>query len=228
MEKKRMGSLLLAPVYNNPQANSLFHGATTCSGKVFVFTGIFSLAPDDASLAHVLSHEIAHNLAHHTAERLSRRAIYLPALLALSFMLDVSGQAAGFVLSLLYEWPGSRREESEADKIGLMMMARACYDPTAAVGLWTRMEKEQRRVQAAGRGGQVPAFLSTHPSDRNRIRDIEGWMPDARDVLEQSECGSTIGFVDQFRKSRAVFGHVDVAEEEEWAKPQTGGEKDFW
>lgn len=84
-------------------------------------------------------------------------------------------------------------------------------------------------------GASSPGFLSTHPTDGNRIKDIEGWLPEAREVVNNSECGSTIESMDQFRRSAPIFGRGQQqqqqqleVEDEDWAKPQLGGEKEFW
>jgi predicted Zn-dependent protease len=73
--------------------------------------------------------------------------------------------------------------QSEADYIGLMMMAQACYDPSAAVGLWSRMHDEEQ--------GAPPEFISTHPSSHNRMEKIQSWLGDAEMKREQSGCGQT-------------------------------------
>lgn len=138
-------------------------------GKVFVFSGILNVCRNEDALAAVLGHEIAHNTASHVAERLSAAWVgnltagslfflagAVPGL-ALFALWTVAG---GFYLQdLLYYLPMGRKQESEADYIGLMMMAEACYDPRQAVGFWQRMEG----MQKAG-GHDVPEMLSTHPS----------------------------------------------------------------
>lgn len=86
--------------------------------------------------------------------------------------------------------------ESEADHIGLLMMAQACYDPSAAVGFWERMAKEEKYAP--------PQILSTHPASKNRMTVIQGWLPEAQQKRAESACGSTIGYVDEFRRA---FGH---------------------
>ncbi|KAJ3521181.1 hypothetical protein NM208_g13409 [Fusarium decemcellulare] len=89
-----------------------------------------------------------------------------------------------------------RKQESEADLIGLMMMAEACYDPRAAVGFWQRMDSLQRT------GGQeVPEMLSTHPSNENRIAKISEWMPQAMEKRMESDCRGTAAFADRFRQA---------------------------
>lgn len=88
--------------------------------------------------------------------------------------------------SLAFTLPGSRKQEEEADYIGLLMMAESCYDPSAAVGLWDRMEKAEK--------GAPPQFLSTHPSSHNRMGKIQGWLPDAQVKRESSGCYGTSGY----------------------------------
>ena len=105
-------------------------------GKVFVFSGILPICAGEDGLAAVLGHEIAHNVAHHTGEKLSQMTYLIPLGLLLTFTFDIPGQFSQFLLDIAFEKPGSREMESEADYIGLLMMAKACYDPNAAVGLW--------------------------------------------------------------------------------------------
>ena len=92
-------------------------------------------------------------------------------------------------------------------------MAKACYDPRGALRMWKKMEEEGRRKR-----DQIPGFLSTHPTHRNRVADIEDWLPEAAQKRNDSDCGPTVGFASQFR---AAFGGDD------WARPQVG-EEDLW
>lgn len=133
-------------------------------GKVFVFSGILPLARNDSGLATVLGHEIAHNLAGHVAERLSQdigASIVLYSLVVLGGVFGLGPLIMHFFggrfLDVAFGFPMSRLQESEADYIGLMMMAEACYDPTEAVGFWARMER-------ATAGHEVPEWMSTHPT----------------------------------------------------------------
>ncbi|KAK0263025.1 hypothetical protein LTS09_003002 [Friedmanniomyces endolithicus] len=154
-------------------------------GKVFVFRGILDVAQGDDGLAAVLGHEIAHNVAHHAAERMSQG---LP-VMAVLLLLSVLGLDPGFgnmALNLAFTLPGSRKQEEEADYIGLMMMSESCYNPRAAMGLWSRMEQEEKQAP--------PQFLSTHPSSHNRLGLIQGWMPKAEQKLEASNCGRVTGY----------------------------------
>ena len=132
-------------------------------GKVFVFSGIFPMVRSEAGLAAVLGHEIAHNLADHIGERMSAAIgenILLGSLLLLSLSIPGGWFAVTFfgdlALDLAFGKPMGRKQESEADYIGLMMMAEACYDPREAIGFWQRMNKAQQV--------QPPEWASTHPS----------------------------------------------------------------
>ncbi len=167
-------------------------------GKVFVFRGILPICAGEDGLAAVLGHEIAHNVVHHTAEKLSQTFYLIPIALILAGTLDISGQLAQFLLDIAFERPGSRKMESEADYIGLLMMAQACYDPNAAVGLWERMAQEEQDAP--------PQFLSTHPASKNRMTVIQEWLPQAQQKRAASECGITIGYVDDFKRA---FEHGD-------------------
>lgn len=151
-------------------------------GKVAVNTGMFTLARDEMGLATVVGHEVAHVIARHGGERLSQRLIVNIGLQAVQIGMrrqdpfivrQVAGLlGAGANVGILL--PFSRTHESEADRLGLTYMAKAGYDPRAAVGFWQRMA-----AAARGRGGRPPEFLSTHPSGSRRIRQIRGWLPEA-------------------------------------------------
>ncbi|KAI4748712.1 hypothetical protein E4T50_00973 [Aureobasidium sp. EXF-12298] len=163
-------------------------------GKVFVFSGILEVTQNEAGLAAVLGHEIAHNVAHHSAERMSSYVVFLPVALVASLLLqmgDIGDLITRTVVDLAFLRPGSRKQESEADYIGLMMMAEACYDPSAAVGLWSRMHDAEE--------GAPPQFLSTHPSSHNRMEKIQSWLGDAEMKREQSGCGQISDYAEQFR-----------------------------
>lgn len=132
-------------------------------GKVFVFSGILPLARNDSGLATVLGHEIAHNLAQHVGERLSQDIGATIVLYSLVIMGGVFGLGplimhlfGSRLMDVAFGYPMSRLQESEADYIGLMMMAEACYDPAEAALFWARMER------AAGM--EVPEWMSTHPT----------------------------------------------------------------
>jgi len=147
-------------------------------GKVAVYSGIFPIAQDTNGLAVVLGHEIAHALARHGAERLSQGLAaqaggsLLGTLLGSSPSANAVLAAYGVGAQVGVLLPFSRTQESEADHIGLILMARAGYDPHGALAFWQRMER------AAG-GGSPPEYLSTHPSHGTREQQIEAWLPEA-------------------------------------------------
>jgi metalloendopeptidase OMA1, mitochondrial len=148
-------------------------------GKVAVYTGILPITRDDAGLAAVLGHEAAHAIARHGGERISAELLVQTGLTATQVALaqrdPVTVTAvtallgAGASVGVLLPW--GRAQESEADHLGLVYMAKAGYHPSAARDLWVRM--------AAGGGGRQPEFLSTHPAPETRIKQIEGWIPEA-------------------------------------------------
>jgi predicted Zn-dependent protease len=155
-------------------------------GKVAVYTGILPVARDTAGLAVVMGHEIAHALARHGAERMSQGMVAQlgGALLGAGLGDSESGRLilAAYGLGAQYGvlLPYSRTQESEADQIGLLLMARAGYDPREAIAFWQRMD------QATTASGAPPEFLSTHPGHDTRIRQLNGWMPEATRLYEQS------------------------------------------
>jgi len=142
-------------------------------GKIGVNTGMFKVAKTEGQLAAVLGHEIGHVMAHHSAERISREVAVqtgigiLGAATNTAQYSDLMAQAATLGLIL----PFSREQESEADEIGLINMARAGYDPREAVALWQNMESQS--------GGGTVEFLSTHPAPGNRIAHLQQVMPRA-------------------------------------------------
>lgn len=89
--------------------------------------------------------------------------------------------------------PASRKQESEADYIGLMMMAQACYNPEAAVGLWQRMQQAETN--------EIPEWTSTHPSNANRVQRIQEWLPKALAKRNESECGATTNYAYSFNNA---------------------------
>lgn len=153
-------------------------------GKVGVYTGILPVAQDQAGLAVVMGHEIAHAIARHGAERMSQGQLAQLAGQALAVGLGGRPEAtmvlAAYGLGAQYGvlLPYGRTQESEADYIGLLLMAQAGYDPRAAIGFWERMERVDR--------GKPPEFLSTHPSGTTRLRQLHAWMPEATRVYESA------------------------------------------
>jgi predicted Zn-dependent protease len=148
-------------------------------GKVAVYTGILPVTRDETGLAVVMGHEIAHAVAKHGNERMSQGLLAQVGEVALSVALSTQPEAASNLFLSVYGMgtqvgvllPYSRVQESEADKIGLALMARAGYDPREAVPFWKRMNEKG--------GSRPPEFLSTHPAPETRIREIEAFLPEA-------------------------------------------------
>jgi predicted Zn-dependent protease len=150
-------------------------------GKIAVYTGIFPVAKNEAGLAAIMGHEVVHALARHGGERMSQGLATQGLLIAGAVGLGVSGVsnetqqlamlAGGAVVSYGIILPYSRKHESEADYIGLLLAADAGYDPREAVRVWQRMQEVSK--------GQPPEFMSTHPGHETRIKELEAWMPEA-------------------------------------------------
>jgi len=166
-------------------------------GKIFVFTGILPVCKNDDGLASVLGHEVAHQVARHSAERLS----YAKVLFALGYTLELLGLDVGLsrlILTFLLQLPNSRKAESEADYIGVRLMAKACFDPRETTRMWTRMSESEK---GGSLGGSASIdFLSTHPANKKRIKNLEQWMPEALDIRAASPCGDTTSQYEMFKE----------------------------
>ncbi|MDR2790435.1 MAG: M48 family metallopeptidase [Campylobacteraceae bacterium] len=144
-------------------------------GKVFFYTGILKFMDNDDQIAAVMGHEIAHVLAHHGAERMSQQMLSNVGAQALSSALEIPAEyeslyntAYGLASNLGVILPFSRKHESEADTIGVYLMYKAGYNPNEAIKFWQKM--------AAASKGATLEFLSTHPSDERRIKDITAYI----------------------------------------------------
>jgi metalloendopeptidase OMA1, mitochondrial len=159
-------------------------------GKMAVYTGIVPIAQNDGALAAIMGHEIAHALLRHGAERMAQQKLVQIGSIAAGvstgdmdprqrqLVLAAIGAGAQYGLVL----PFSRDHESEADYLGLMLAAAACFDPQQAIGLWERMG-------AASSGRAPPEFMSTHPSSGTRIQRLQGWMDEAHQIQTEF-CGN--------------------------------------
>ncbi len=149
-------------------------------GKVVFYTGILPITQNENGIAVVMGHEIAHAVAKHGSERMSQQLGVQFGAVALSAILAEKPQetqnlymmAYGATSQVALILPYSRTHEYEADRLGLIFMAMAGYDPSAAVDFWSRMA-------ALSGGGSSLAFLSTHPSDEARIRNLQKVLPEA-------------------------------------------------
>lgn len=157
-------------------------------GKMAVYTGIFPMAKTEAGLAAVMGHEVVHALARHGAERMSQGQVANIGLQVVGAAIGLSGgdpmlgqatmAALGVGAQVGVLLPFSRKHESEADYVGILLAADAGYDPRESVALWERM------AQASGGGGPAE-FLSTHPSHGTRIDQLRQWMPEAMAIYQK-------------------------------------------
>lgn len=166
-------------VVESPVANAF----VLPGGEIFVFTGILPIAGNEDGLAAIIGHEVAHKLARHSAEKLSFYQFFSVAssVLQVLIMGDFGTPLRDLLQQLFLFLPFSRKCETEADYIGILLMAKACYDPEQAVGLWQRMSQ-------ASKGRQPPPFMSTHPSNEARVEKIKEWLPRARQEYENAGC----------------------------------------
>jgi len=159
-------------------------------GKIAVYTGILPVCRNEAGLAFILGHEVGHVVARHGAERMSQQLAVLGGLAGLYAWTErrteltdeqqaVLLAAVGLGAEVGVVLPFSRKHEREADVIGMMYMARAGYPPGESIKIWDRME-------AAGAGSSLPAFLSTHPSDEQRQENLRDWLQQARRRYERN------------------------------------------
>lgn len=151
-------------------------------GKVAVYSGILPVTKNEAGLATVMGHEIAHAIAKHSAERMSQSIVAQAGGVAVDVATAEKSNTTRAVLNTAYGLGGqlallnySRNQESEADRLGLVFMAMAGYNPNEAIGFWERMAQAKQTQGAAA----PPEFLSTHPSDARRINDIKRLIPEA-------------------------------------------------
>lgn len=154
-------------------------------GKVAFYSGIFPYTRDDDGVAAVMGHEIAHAIARHGNERVSQQLLIQTGLISLEVALSEKPQetrnlimaASGLGSQVGILLPFSRLHETEADKMGMVFMAMAGYDPAKTIDFWKRM--------SSNGGAKPPEFLSTHPSDQRRIQDLQDFLPVARKYLKQ-------------------------------------------
>jgi predicted Zn-dependent protease len=149
-------------------------------GKIGFHTGMFAFAPTDDDIAVIMGHEVAHVICRHGSERVSQvMGVAIAAAVADEATRNSSAKTRGTWMAAIgvgaqygVLLPFSRSHESESDRLGLIFMARAGYNPEAAPAFWTRFSK-------AG-GNKPPEFLSTHPADSTRVNQLRQWMPEAK------------------------------------------------
>lgn len=153
-------------------------------GKVAVYTGILPLTYNESGLATVMGHEIAHAIARHSMEQMSNQ--YAAQALGAAIGMSTSGSKWGALINSAYGLGGqvallsySRKNESEADRLGLIFMAMAGYNPEEAVTFWQRM------ASAKSSANNPPEFLSSHPSDQRRVNDLKKLIPEAQQYYKR-------------------------------------------
>jgi predicted Zn-dependent protease len=178
-------------VVDSPQVNAF----CLPGGKIVVYTGILPYTQNEAGLAAVLGHEMAHAVARHGSQRLLRSSLAQTFMMGAAASVSLSDMdsdqrrmamaalGAGTTFGVIL--PFSREHESEADRMGLLYMARAGYDPREAITFWQRM------MQSGG--AQPPEFASTHPSHATRIRELEEFMPTALGEYERARRSGSAG-----------------------------------
>jgi len=174
--------------FNLIEDNKTVNAWVMPGGKAAVYTGILPYTQNETGLAVVLGHEVAHALADHGNERMSEALIANMGGMALSVALSQQPQETQQLFMAVYGvganvgflLPYSRLHESEADRIGLTLMARAGYDPREAIPFWERMSKQEGK-------SRPPEFLSTHPATETRITDIKKYLPEALPYYEKTK-----------------------------------------
>lgn len=149
-------------------------------GRIVVYSGILSVIRNELGLATVLGHEIAHAVAKHGNERMSQQLAIALGGKSLALAMEKEPEKTRKIFNMVYgvgtklgTLAYSRKHEYEADKLSMIFMARANYDPQKAINFWQRMKAQKE-------GNAVPEFLSTHPTDENRIEAMKEFLPKAR------------------------------------------------
>lgn len=168
-------------VVDEPTVNAM----VTPGGKVIVFSGLLKMMSSEKELAAVLAHEAAHVLARHTAEKVTsmQAATLVRSILYWAFGLPLPAGALELALFL----PNSRKAETEADVIGVRLAARACYDPSAAVAVFTKLGQAEAEAERAT-GMHTPAMLRTHPLSEARVKRVQAELPAAMELWSEAGC----------------------------------------
>lgn len=153
-------------------------------GKVVVFKKMLDLCSTDDELASVIAHEAGHVLARHAGERLTSQGWLTVIQLAFLFVLGFEIPAGIFQVALML--PNSRKQEMEADQIGMILAAQACFDPAAGEKVFTRLGAIEERMS----GANIPTLLRTHPLSDTRVAAIRTFLPEARRWAESAGCSS--------------------------------------
>ena len=171
-ENQRGDYLWEVTVFENEQANAF----ALPGGKMGIYTGLLNIATNQHQLAAVMAHEVGHVLAHHSNERASQSALRNigRAVAQIAGVSSTTMEIIDYGTELGLFLPFNRRQESEADQIGIMLMAKAGFDPQESITLWQNM--------AANGGARRPELLSTHPAPSTRMADLNSLLPAAEAV----------------------------------------------
>lgn len=160
-------------------------------GKVAVYTGILKYMDNDAELAAVVGHEVGHAIARHGGERMSQAMIQSAGQEVVSATVEGADDgwlvAYGLATNVGAILPYSRLHEYEADRLGMILMAKAGYDPRATISFWKKFAK------AGSEGGAISEFLSTHPLSENRLEEMKKWLPEAMRFYESAPVKNGLG-----------------------------------
>ncbi|KAF5312364.1 hypothetical protein D9619_002675 [Psilocybe cf. subviscida] len=179
--------------------------AMASPGIIVVFTGILPVCEDEQGLAAVLSHgndvhssEIGHVVARHTAERISSQTVAWGIILVLSTAFSIDMGLSNLLQTYLLELPNSRKQETEADIIGLRLMSKACYDPAASPKMFGRLAQLESKI--ASRANASWDFFHTHPSSEKRVKFLEERLHEGYTIMSQNpHCGQLQQELEAFR-----------------------------
>lgn len=171
-------------VIDSPEANAF----VVPGGKVVVYSGLLRLMQTQDELAAVLAHETAHVLARHAAERMTVQELlsWFQMIAYWWFGIPIPGAA----LSLMFFLPNTRKQETEADMIGMQLAAQACFNPGAAASVFTKLGEVEKKMG----GDNIPGFLRTHPLTSSRIDEVRKNLPNAEAQYEQAGCNTAQSF----------------------------------
>lgn len=161
-------------VFDDKQVNAF----ALPGGKIGVYTGLLKVAVTQDQLAAVIGHEVSHVLAGHSSERVSQQMVGEFGTTVVSAATGIDSQALGVATNVFFLLPFSRTHETEADLLGLDLMAQAGFNPEGAVALWQNMTKASAE--------HPPELLSTHPSDNNRVTALYNRLAHARPLFEHA------------------------------------------
>lgn len=167
-------------------------------GRVCVFSGLIKICKSEDELAAVIGHEVSHVIARHGAEKMSWMLVWQVLRILWVMTTGMSGAGIEAAAGLLLALPYSRKMETEADTIGLRLLARACYDPAAMISMFETLGKAE---EAMLHGHKVPPYLRTHPETTSRTTTIRNQLTDAMREYRDAGCAQDSGFFASMRRA---------------------------